>query len=101
MSPYSRPGIPMIKAVVMYYYGFTPELFHSKSKKGMLAEARFVAWYFEKRSGRSLTSLAKEYSRSHASVIYGIRTVDNWLLFNRGFAERLKKVESLIYYPLP
>jgi chromosomal replication initiation ATPase DnaA len=100
MNPYSRPGIPMVKAVVMHYYGIPPETFHSKSRKGKLVEARFITWYFEKRSGRTLVSLAWEYSKTHASIIYGIRMVDNWLLVDKAFSERFQKVESLIYYPV-
>ena len=100
MNPYSRPGIPVIKAVVMNYYGFDPELFHSKSKKGRLAEARFVTWYFDRRTGRTLVSLALEYRRTHASIIYGIRMVETWLLVDKSFYERFQRVESIINNPV-
>lgn len=97
MNPYSRPGIPFIKVVVMHYYGFAPEIFHSKSRKGRLVEARFVTWYFEKRSGRTLMSLATEYKKTHASIIYGIRMVKTWLEVDKAFSERFQDIQTLMY----
>ena len=97
MSVYSRPGIQMAKVAVCKVFNVTAEDIVSKSRKHPLPHARFVAWYFERQSGRKLRVIANEYNiKSHESILHGIRTVKDLLDVDRGFQANVEAVKQLL-----
>ena len=63
--------------IVCNYYRISLETLISKERKREVAQARFICYFFIRRSFKtSLEAIGAKFERNHASVIHGIKKAD-------------------------
>ena len=64
----------------------------SRSRIRPIVEARSVAMYLLRKTGMSYTRIGRCFKRDHATVIWAIKNVENWLQVDKDFRERTKEL---------
>lgn len=81
-----------IKNTVCSYVGFD---LAKKTRVRPYAEARFIYFYLaDKYTSYTLAKISKEIQMNHASVIHGIKQVNNLRQFDKDFREKLTLIEE-------
>lgn len=70
----------------------------NKSRKRHLVEARYIYFklcmdYADK---KTLASIGKSLNKDHATVLHGIRSVTNWMLYDMSLLENYEKLHKLL-----
>ena len=92
-----NPKLELILKVVCDYYGI--EVTDSKSKNRMYRTkvARFVYLYFSRlMTEDTFVDIGWVVYRNHATVLHGIKQVQDWKRFDKSFERELKEIEVLL-----
>lgn len=70
----------MVTSAVSSYYGIVPDVLFTKSRKREISDARQMVMYMAKKvAGMSLKSIGARLGRTHATVLYACRNIDERL----------------------
>lgn len=103
MSYFAYPGIPTEKTVmeavierVLYLQKKDLQYVRQKTRKRRVVELRQICMYFaNKRTTDSLTRIGKYLGNlHHATVIHGIKHVEELMQYDKQFEERINYIEE-------
>jgi len=71
----------------------TNEEIKSKCRKRHIVEARSVALYLiRKKTDLSLKRIGLLFNCNHATVLQAVRKIDEWLIYDKAFKEKVKYI---------
>lgn len=80
---------------VCSYYGLATDLLFTKSRKREISDARQVVMYLAKKhTDMPLTAIGRRLDRSHATVIYAVRNVEERLDIERELRNDIDQIEA-------
>lgn len=91
--------LDQIQKIVADYFGFSPDVLRSKTKKKEFVQARQIAMYFCKKfTNASLKTIGLNFGgRDHSTVIHAIQTVEE-LMRDDSFVDMLSAIQRRIEY---
>ena len=85
----------MIAQQVSSFYGIETDLLFTKSRRREVSDARQVVMYLAKKhTDMQLTTIGRRLDRSHATVIYGITTIEERVNFDKKLKSEIQQIES-------
>ena len=89
----------IIAREVSAYYGIEPDALFTKSRKREISDARQMVMYLAKKLvNMPLTAIGHHIARTHATVIYAIRNIDERLAVERKLQEDLSAIEATLVH---
>ena len=89
----------IIAREVSTYYGIEPDSLFTKSRKREISDARQMAMYLAKKLvNMPLTAIGHHVSRSHATVIYAIKNIDERLAVERQLQDDVRQIEAILQH---
>jgi len=87
----------IIAREVAAYYGVNSDLIFTKSRKREISDARQITMYLAKRlAGMPLTAIGHRIGRSHATVIYAVRHIEERIDLEKSLRDEVSKIEAAI-----
>lgn len=87
----------MIAQEVSNYYGIDPDMIFTKSRKREISDARQMVMYLSKKLAKMpLTAIGARISRTHATVIYACKNIEERLPIEKQLQKDIDKIESAI-----
>lgn len=87
----------VIAEAVASHYGVKPDLLFTKSRKREISDARQVVMYLAKKlANMPLTKIGHRIDRTHATVIYACRNIEERLGIEKKLAADIDAIESAI-----
>jgi len=88
----------MITEAVAAHYNICPDLLFTKSRKREVSDARQIVMYLAKKVGKMpLTTIGHKIDRTHATVIYACKNIEDRLATEKKLASDLDAIEASIY----
>lgn len=88
----------IIAEKVSSFYGLEPDTLFTKSRKREISDARQMAMYIAKKhTDMPLTAIGRNIGRSHATVIYSIRNIEERMGFDRQLQDDISQIESALF----
>ncbi len=85
----------MIVEATSAYYNIDPDVIFTKNRVRDIADARQIIMYLtNKHTDLSSTSIGYKLARTHATVLHGIKTVENRLEIEKGLSEAIDTIEQ-------
>lgn len=85
----------MITQRVSAFYNIEPEDIYSKSRKREISDARQMVMYMAKKHAKmALTAIGTRLSRSHSTVLYACKNIDERLPIEKKLQEDINKIEQ-------
>ncbi len=89
----SQVNFEIITQAVATYFKINPDLFFTKTRKREISDARQIVMYLSKKmAGMSLKNIGTKLGRTHATVIYACRNIEDRLSID---AELRKSIEDI------
>jgi chromosomal replication initiation ATPase DnaA len=87
-----------IKNIVASYYDITVNMIDSVNRSAMYRKPRFIYCYLAyEYSNLSLSDIARDISKNHASVINAIKKTRNELSYNKEFKEEVEFLTAKLF----
>ena len=87
----------MIAREVSAYYGIETDALFTKSRKREISDARQMVMYLAKKLvNMPLTAIGQQIARTHATVIYAIRNIDERLAVERQLQDDVTAIEAAL-----
>lgn len=87
----------MITEAVAAHYNICPDLLFTKSRKREVSDARQIVMYLAKKVGKMpLTTIGHKIDRTHATVIYACKNIEDRLATEKKLAADLDTIEAAI-----
>ncbi len=87
----------MITEAVATHYKICPDLLFTKSRKREVSDARQVVMYLAKKLAKMpLTTIGHKLDRTHATVIYGCKNIEDRLVTEKKLASDIESIEAAI-----
>lgn len=88
----------MIAERVSSYYDIDPDLIFSKTRKREVSDARQMVMFMAKKHAKmSLKTIGTRLARTHATVIYACRNIEERLPLEKQLQEDISKIESSLF----
>ena len=88
----------MIAQHVSNYYDIDPELIFSKTRKREVSDARQMVMFMAKKHAKMpLKTIGTRLSRTHATVIYACRNIEERLPLEKQLQDDIAKIESSLF----
>jgi len=85
--------IAIADSAIRKFFGMTVEELKTVSRKREYAEARHVWWWMVRAgTGLSFSNIAKRFNRNHATVLHGIRCLNDMIFSSHSFCARMEKI---------
>ena len=86
-----------IEKAIQEQFGCTFAELSIKSRKRIFSEPRAIACYLlRKHTQMTLEEIAQTFNRNHASVVYNVKLIKEWMLFDYKFYIIVKYLEERI-----
>lgn len=83
---------------VAQHLNIDPESIYSKGRKREVSDARQLVMYLVKKHTKmSSTAIASRLSRTHATVLHGVKTIEERLQFEKPLQETISAIETLLH----
>lgn len=89
-------SIEFIEYIVCVKRNINPSDLHVKSRCRPLCEARQIIMFFSLLIGYTLSEAGGYFGRDHATAMHAKNAVNNLIDTNKGFAEDIKMISSLL-----
>lgn len=87
----------IITQEVSAYYNIQPDLLFTKSRKREISDARQMVMFLAKKHAKMpLTAIGTRLSRTHATVLYACRNIEERLPIEKQLQEDVSKLESAL-----
>lgn len=87
----------MIISAVSTHYDINPDLIFTKNRKREISDARQMVMYLAKKHAKMpLTAIGTRLSRTHATVLYACKNIDERLPMERALQDDVTKIESAL-----
>ncbi len=87
----------IIAQEVSAYYNIQPDLLFTKSRKREISDARQMVMFLAKKHAKMpLTAIGTRLSRTHATVLYACRNIEERLPIEKQLQEDVSKLESAL-----
>lgn len=97
VSSYNAMLCQFVKEMVCTYYGVNSEALKQNSRKKEMVKCKQISMYLiKKHSNMSLESIGKEFGKNHATVIYSIKTISNYLEWDRDLVNEVDELEKIV-----
>ena len=88
----------MIAEEVSNYYGIDPEDIYTKSRKREISDARQMVMYLAKKHAKMpLAAIGTKLARTHATVLYACKNIEDRLPHEKQLKDDVTKIESKIF----
>ena len=88
----------MITQEVSNYYGIDADDIYTKSRKREISDARQMVMYLAKKHAKMpLTAIGTRLSRTHATVLYACKNIEDRLPHEKQLKDDVTKIESKIF----
>ena len=88
----------MINQEVSNYYGIDADDIYTKSRKREISDARQMVMYLAKKHAKMpLTAIGTRLSRTHATVLYACKNIEDRLPHEKQLKDDVTKIESKIF----
>ena len=88
----------MIAQEVSNYYGIDTDDIYTKSRKREISDARQMVMYLTKKHSKMpLTAIGTRLSRTHATVLYACKNIEDRLPHEKQLKDDVTKIESRIF----
>ena len=88
----------MIAEEVSNYYGIDPEDIFTKSRKREISDARQMVMYLAKKHAKMpLAAIGTKLARTHATVLYACKNIEDRLPHEKQLKDDVTKIESKIF----
>ncbi|MDE6153270.1 MAG: chromosomal replication initiator protein DnaA, partial [Muribaculaceae bacterium] len=85
----------MITQSVSAYYNIEPDDLFTKSRKREISDARQMVMYLAKKHAKMpLTAIGTRLSRTHATVLYACKNIEERLPLEKQLQEDVNKIET-------
>ncbi len=93
----SQVNFEMISEAVAAHYGIDSDLLFTKTRKREISDARQVVMYLAKKIVKMpTTAIGQRISRTHATVIYACRNIEERLSLEKQLAADIQAIEESI-----
>jgi chromosomal replication initiator protein len=87
----------LITQEVSNYYNIDPDFLFTKSRKREISDARQMVMYFAKKLAKMpLTAIGTRLSRTHATVLYACKNIEERLHIEKQLLEDVNKIENAL-----
>ena len=87
----------MITQAVAAHFNINPDLFFTKTRKREISDARQIVMYLSKKlAGMSLKNIGTKLGRTHATVIYACRNIDDRLSIDSDLRTSIDEIQSAL-----
>lgn len=87
----------MIVEATAAYYNIDPDVIFTKNRVRDIADARQIIMYLSnKHTELSSTSIGYKLARTHATVLHGIKTVENRMVVEKSMSEAIDSIEQAL-----
>lgn len=91
-------NLEVIARKVSAYYGVEVDAIFTKSRKREISDARQMVMYMAKKHTQMpLTAIGHSIDRSHATVLYGVRNIEERLGVERQLQQDVNAIESALF----
>ena len=85
----------MVTNAVASHFGMKPDLLFTKTRKREISDARQIVMYLSKKLvGMSLKNIGTKLGRTHATVIYACRNIEERLPIDRDLREAIDSIQN-------
>lgn len=92
-----KVNFEMIAREVSNFYGIVPDTLFTKSRKREISDARQVVMYLAKQmTDMPLTAIGRKLGRTHATVIYAIKSIEERLDIERALKNDITQIETAL-----
>lgn len=90
--------IEKVTETVCEFFDILPEQLHIRNRKGNIVQARFICYYFlQSRMRLPFWTIANEFNvSSHASIIYGVKKIEEQLEMYEDVKLQIKYLEDIL-----
>ncbi len=93
----SQVNFEMITQAVAAHFNINPDLFFTKTRKREISDARQIVMYLSKKlAGMSLKNIGTKLGRTHATVIYACRNIDDRLSIDSDLRTSIDEIQSAL-----
>ena len=90
----------MILESVSNYYNIEPDDLFTKSRKREISDARQMVMYMAKKHAKmALKAIGTRLSRTHATVLYACKNIEERIPIEKQLQEDVSKIESSLLAP--
>ncbi len=92
-----RVNFEAITQEVAHHYNIDPDVIFTKSRKREISDARQVVMYLAKKLAKMpFTAIGTRLSRTHATVLYACKSIEERLPIEKKLQEDITKIESAL-----
>ena len=93
----SQVNFAMITQAVAAYFKINPDLFFTSTRKREISDARQIVMYLAKKlAGMSLKNIGTKLGRTHATVIYACRSIDDRLSIDAELRNQIEEIRATL-----
>ncbi len=93
----SQVNFEMITQAVAAYFKINPDLFFTSTRKREISDARQIVMYLAKKlAGMSLKNIGNKLGRTHATVIYACRSIDDRLSIDAELRNQIEEIRATL-----
>lgn len=93
----SQVNFEMITQAVAAYFKINPDLFFTSTRKREISDARQIVMYLAKKlAGMSLKNIGTKLGRTHATVIYACRSIDDRLSIDAELRNQIEEIRATL-----
>ena len=87
--------ITKIEKAIQEKFGYTFADLRTRCRKRIYSEPRAIACYLlRKHTQMTLEEIAQTFNRNHASVVYSVKLIKEWMLFDYKFYKIVNELEE-------
>jgi chromosomal replication initiator protein len=92
-----EPELESILKVVCDYLNVQTDIVKSKTRIFEVKKARFYYFYFARTiTEKGFKKIGNVVTRNHATVIHGITTVKDWVVYDKEFKSEIEEIKELL-----
>lgn len=96
-SSYNSLLAEFVKQMVCSYYGVDVSFMKYETRKREVVKCRHVSMYLlKKHSSMSLSVLGAEFNKDHATVLHAVRTINNYMEWDRDLRKEIQELEKIV-----
>jgi hypothetical protein len=97
ISSYNTMICGFVKEIVCSYYGVDSDKLNYECRKRELVKCKQISMYLiYKHLNMSLSKIGQEFNKNHATVIYSVKTISNYLDWDKDLKNEIDELEKIV-----